>query len=403
MGLIGAFFGLGIVLGVLLGVSWGGYFLTARFLVPWPQTSFVRRFTMVIGSLLRTNMPLADGLEHADVARWGSRGYYCLHRITTELRHGASLGEALRRAGRMFGNYYVEMVEIGERAGRLPETFERLRRQGTRAHDEVVRLCGQVAYPLMVSVFLAAILIVAYVMVRIVPLFQVIFEEFGIELPRVTQWLIGASTWLVHNWPVILLSLTCLALVALVLMLARAPGRRVPVLGPLRDGLMLMLPGVRRLTRDLSVGRGALALGELTGHGMDLSDALEKAGQMPLNYWLARRLTTASRRMKAGVPADEALARVERPALARRLSLTPRPPSFMEPMLVMHARYGLRTGDMSGAMHRLAQICFDRFYLRLNTLVDAVAPVWTLANGLAVAFVCLGLFMPLITLMNAMG
>lgn len=403
MNVVGALFGLAISMGVLLGIFWGGYLLTARFLAPWPLTSFVRRFTMVTGSLLATRTPLADGLERADVARWGSRGYYRLREIATELRHGASLGEALRGARRTFGDYYVEMVEIGERSGKLAETFALFRRQGTRSHDEVVRLCGQVAYPLMVSMSLAGILILLFIMHRIIPQFQVMFTEFDIELPRLTMMLIEVSEWFAHYWSVFVLCATAAVLFGALARLTRSIDGRGSVIAALHDGLLLAIPGVRRLARDLSVGRAALAVGALTGHGMDLSDALEKVGKMKLNYWLARRLATASREMKAGVPADEALGWVEPQGPARRLSLVKGDPSFMEPMLVAHTRYGLQTGDMSGAMHRLSQICFDRFYLRLNMLVDVVAPAWTLVNGFAVAFVCLGLFMPLVTLMNKMG
>jgi len=403
LNVVGALFGLAISLGVLLGIFWGGYLLTARFLSPWPLTRFVRRFTMVAGSLLATRTPLADGLERADVARWGSRGYYRVREIATELRHGASLSEALRGARRAFGDYYVEMVEIGERSGTLAETFERFRRQGTRSHDEVVRLCGQVAYPLMVSLSLAGLLIIVFMMRKVIPQFQEMFADFDIELPWITERLIAVSGWFAHYWPVFVLCLTAAMLWGALARLTRGIDGRGAVVAALHDGLLLSIPGVRRLARDLSVGRAALAVGELTGHGMDLSDALEKAGRMRLNYWVARRLAGASREMKAGAPADEALEWVEPQGWARRLLFIKGHPSFMEPMLVAHTRYGLQTGDMSGAMHRLSQICFDRFYLRLNMLVDAVAPAWTLVNGLAVGFVCLGLFMPLVTLMNTMG
>ncbi|NIN72419.1 MAG: type II secretion system F family protein, partial [Gammaproteobacteria bacterium] len=61
------------------------------------------------------------------------------------------------------------------------------------------RVIGAMIYP--VVVISVAVLIVTGIMVFVIPKFQEIFNDFNVELPALTLWLIELSSWMAGQNP----------------------------------------------------------------------------------------------------------------------------------------------------------------------------------------------------------
>jgi type II secretory pathway component PulF len=124
--------------------------------------------------------------------------------VHAELRGGAALSEAMARQPRVFGPLYVAMVAAGEESGALSEALARL-----AAHmDEAVELRAQIRaallYPALMGIVAGAG--VTVLLLFVVPRFAAIVEGTGGVLPLSTRLLVGASTFLVNGWWLLLLA-----------------------------------------------------------------------------------------------------------------------------------------------------------------------------------------------------
>ena len=358
---------------------------------------FAQRFTVAAATFLRAGVPLADAIERADIsANAGDRK--ALGAIANSLRGGASLGEALAPYDRSFGELYIQFVRIAERAGTLPETFDRLQKHSAFVIRNQMRLVALCLYP--VINLGTATMIWLFIMVNIVPQFQTMFAEFDIALPPATAALMAIGQYLQGSWLwlVVLILGLYLAFRAL-----QGAGRRYPGCRAVTDGILMMIPVARRTIAEFSIGRGALVVSQLVSHGVGFSDALRIASEVRMNCWVSRWFESAADRIDAGTPPDDALQIIDRGTFLRVFRARGGALSPLAPGLVAYARWGMSTGDMSGSMERLADSYLRRCYLRMQLWAEAATPVAAFLTGLVVGFISLALFSCLVELANSMA
>ncbi len=81
-----------------------------------------------------------------------------------------------------FDNLYVNMVKAGEAGGALEVILQRLADFKERAQSLKKRVQGAMIYP--IAVIIVATAIVSGIMIFIIPKFEKIFDDFGIEAAR---------------------------------------------------------------------------------------------------------------------------------------------------------------------------------------------------------------------------
>ena len=118
--------------------------------------------------------------------------------VCDEIESGSSLSEALAKSPKVFDRLYVNMIKAGEAGGSLEVILRRLAEFKERTQSLKNQVIGAMIYPIMVVLFTIGIL--TFIMIRIIPEFKEMFEEFGIELPAMTQLLISISDRCVKLW-----------------------------------------------------------------------------------------------------------------------------------------------------------------------------------------------------------
>ncbi|NEQ25946.1 MAG: type II secretion system F family protein, partial [Microcoleus sp. SIO2G3] len=121
--------------------------------------------------------------------------------ISGEVQQGTNLSEAMRKHPECFDTLYVSMVQAGEVGGVLDEVLNRL----AKVLEDMARLRNQVksalAYPVAVGVI--AVLVFFAMTVFLIPIFAEIFEELGVELPALTQFMVNLSE-ILRSWRIII-------------------------------------------------------------------------------------------------------------------------------------------------------------------------------------------------------
>src|SRR5205085_4895433 len=117
--------------------------------------------------------------------------------VGDEIEGGATLSEAMAKSPSVFSRLFINMIKAGEAGGALEVILRRLSEFLERSESLKRKVKGAMIYP--VVVVLVAVGILTFIMLRIVPVFQKMFEEFGLKLPAMTTLLVNISKWVVHH------------------------------------------------------------------------------------------------------------------------------------------------------------------------------------------------------------
>jgi len=287
--------------------------------------------------------------------------------LADRLERGESLSSAMRSVPGVADRETRLAVALGERTGTLATCLRDVQRERwTAAWLEVA---PRFLYPPAVLLFVAGI--TTFLTLAILPKFEKIFKDFDEKLPAVTLAIVDVFAWL--DTYAILTSIAKVLLVAGISLAIANPTARwhMPILGRLyRSGIQATV---------------LRTLGRLLAAGQTVSQSLEFLGESEdLPLVVKRRLRDAHTIVERGETLDAALERV---------GLLPR---SMSPLV----RAAERVRTLPWALGELGDHLAGRAFRMVRRLSLIVSPLMLLAVGFMVAFVVIGIFMPLIQLIS---
>lgn len=223
-------------------------------------------FTRQLATMMKAGVPLvqsfeivADGLDNPAMKE-------VVLGIKTEVEGGNSFAQSLRKYPLIFDELFCSLVHSGEQAGALETMLDRVAQYKEKSELLKMKIKKAMKYPATVVVVAAIVTVI--LLMKVVPVFQDLFEGFGAELPAFTQFVIGLSEGLQKNWFFFLLVVG-----GFFVSFAEAKKRSEAFRNWL-DRTMLRLPIVGDLTYKSTVARFARTLSTTFAAGVPLIDAL---------------------------------------------------------------------------------------------------------------------------------
>ena len=318
-------------------------------------------------------MPLAPALEAVSSQCRGEYRRKVLS-LAHYLRLGMPLPQALEREPGVFPKEAVVLANVGWESGVLGGALREAAAARTTLQPAWIGFAGRFAY--LIFVLYALQVIVGFIMYFIVPKFEAIFKDFGIDLPEVTKVLIGLSHLFVGSGGIFALLIVCLELLFLIYLPLSFYGWSrwyVPFIDRLflarHSGLIL-----RSLARVVE-GEKPIEWGVAT-----LVKSYPTA-------WVRRRLRKVALDLTQGK--DWCFSLRDR-GLIRRADAA----------VLESAR---RVGNLTWALRETAESGERRLAFRLQAWVYALFPVFVVAIGAMVAFICVSYCRPLIKLIERLA
>ncbi len=289
--------------------------------------------------------------------------------LIDELASGETLSQALKAVPAVASHETRVAAAIGELSGNLAECLRRSARE--RMTAAWLELIPRFVYPFVLLFFIFGLL--AFFMVNVFPKFQAIFRDFKLPLPVQTQFMILWWDFTLQNIAWVGAGVVVLVLLGAGLM--RSPTLRwyFPVIGRLYSWEMRSL-----VLRSLSL---LMEMGHPAPQALGL---LQEVGDWPGP--MQRRLATAKRAIEAGQPLAVAL------RSARLLSTNMVP-------LVQSAE---RSRNLPWTLSELGELLSGRAYRVARRLAMFVAPLLVIAIGVVVGLVVIGIFVPLVNLIEGL-
>lgn len=284
---------------------------------------------------------------------------------------GFRLSDAMARQGSAFPPLYRAMVAAGEGSSALDDILERLADLLEREQQVRGKLITALVYPAALA--LTAVAVVIALMTFVVPKVVEQFDSMGRALPLLTRVVITVSD-LMATWGLPLLILAVIGAVAFTRLLAR-PAFRLRF-----DALVLKLPFIGRLLRDVHAARLARTLSIMVGSGLPMLEGLVITARTVHN----RVLRAATDRMVAAIREGGSLSAAMRGA------------GVFPPTLLYMTASGENSGQLGPMLERAADYLEREFNTFTSVAMSLLEPVIIVVLGGVVAVIVLAILLPIL-------
>jgi general secretion pathway protein F len=291
---------------------------------------------------------------------------------------GQRLSEAMRREATSFPSLYRAMIAAGESSGSLPDILQRLADLLERQAEMRGKLLSALAYPIILA--LVAILVVAGLMISVVPRVVEQFDDVDQQLPAITRFVMAISAFLAQYYWAILIAI--FAFVGLLILARRNEGFRLSF-----DRMLLRIPFLGRLIRDLNAARMARTLSTMV------------SSRLPLLEGLKLTRDTVSNRVLRQANDDM----IETVRSGGSLSGAMRTAGVFPPLLVYLTAGGESAGQLDIMLARAADYLEREFDNFTSAALSMLEPLIIVVMGGLVAVIILSILLPILQLQNLAG
>jgi type II secretory pathway component PulF len=344
---------------ILIAVSLAAlaeYRLAQRYALLWALAAAAERSIPLI--------PIIEAIARERGGTFAWRG----RRLAAMLKAGMPLRDAIERSQKLFPRQTLPLIHVGCQSGALAPALRQAASIAKLDQPVWQFVLGRFFYLCCLAYF--GLGVVTFLMLKIVPSFEKIFKEFGVQMPAMTQAVIAGARLFTALW---FLSVPLLPVFGLLLLYAvfRYAGL-----------LAWDLPGMGPLTRRLDTALIFDALALAAGHQRPLPEAVECLARTYPKPPIRRRLFRALADIHGGRDWCESL----------------RDQGLMKQADRAILQAAQRVGNLPWALREMADSNRRRLAYRLYALVQILFPAVILLFGLAVMFFVVGMFVPLITL-----
>lgn len=329
---------------------------------------------------VQAGLPLVQGLRTIARANRSPRQKAMLAHLIEQVESGRSLSEAAASWGRPFSDLTINLFRAGEASGKLPEILE----QCATLLDKDVKLrrtlTSGLIYPAILAVLItiALVIIVTYIVPTILAPFA--GQLSADKLPVPTRIVMGAAAFLKAYWWIIAGFLAGLAFLAVSLW--RRPSSRLAI-----DRMLLRVPLVGKVLRDVAVARFTRTLGTLVDAGLPALTGLKVTKATLGNAAMEKVIDEVCEQVSSGKTISDPMERS----------------GYFPPLLTQIVGLGERSGRLPQMLKQAANVFEDRTEMSVKIFTTLFPPLLIVVAAVVVGFVVAAVILPLIQMQEMIG
>ena len=159
-------------------------------------------FCRIFSTMINAGLPLIQCLDLLAQQEQNKAFAKIIRSVKEDIEGGTSLTDALKKYPKVFDELFVNLIAAGEAGGILDVVLGRLSNYLEKAMKLKAKVKSAMTYP--IAVLVISFGVVALLLLKVIPVFQKMFEGMGSELPGPTAMVIAASEFAQSYWWVIL-------------------------------------------------------------------------------------------------------------------------------------------------------------------------------------------------------
>jgi type IV pilus assembly protein PilC len=298
--------------------------------------------------------------------------------VVEDIESGSTLSEAFAKHPKAFDRLYCNMIKAGEAGGALEAILQRLADFKEKSQSLKRRIKSAMVYPAVVITVACAI--VGFILYFIIPKFESIFADFGVDLPKMTKFLIAASHVVVRRFWVVILTPIIIWIIIKLLYRNRTGAY-------ILDRIKLMIPVMGAIVEKSTVARTMRTLGTLVQSGVPILESLNIVRDTAGNAVFERAFTRIYESIREG----ETIAQPLREA------------RIVDDIVVNMIDVGEETGELDNMLNKIADNYDEEVETLVESLVSLLEPVMIVVLGGIIGFIVIALFLPLVQLITKLS
>lgn len=337
-------------------------------------------FAKRLGMILRAGMPIMEGLYMLRGETRTKSASYIFQSLIFDVSNGRALSVGLGKFERIFGQFCVNIVKVGESSGTLHENLDYLAEELKKKQALRRKVIGALVYPAVIVFATVGItsMLTVYIFPKIIPIFQ------GVKatLPFSTKALIAISGFLGQYGLWVIAGIVAFFVGFIVLM------RFVPQFHFAMDHVLLRTPVIGKLSRYYNLANCTRTLSLLLKSDVGVVNALELVAASTRNLVYRQALMNAAQHITKGQK------------ISSQMQKTPRLfPSMMTQMVLV----GESTGNLSSSLMFLSDMYEEEINDLTKNLTTMLEPILMIIMGLLVGFIAVSIITPIYSITQGLS
>jgi len=335
-------------------------------------------FARVFATMINAGLPLIQCLELLASQEENKTFAKMITAIKDDVAGGATLTDAFKKYPEVFDELFVNLVAAGESGGILDVILGRLSNYMEKAMKLKARVKGAMTYP--ISVLVISIGVVAVLLLKVIPVFQSMFEGMGSTLPAPTQFLVNASQFTKHYF---------LYMVGVVVFIGYAFKRfyKTEKGRLLCDDLILKAPVFGPLLKKVAVAKFTRTMSTMMASGVPILEGLAIVSKTAGNRIIEMALMKTRQSISEGKPIAEPLAET----------------NIFPPMVVQMIAVGEATGALDAMLAKIADFYDDEVDAAVDALTALLEPFMMVFLGGVVGGMIIAMYLPIFQMASVVG
>src|SRR5947209_3529718 len=255
--------------------------------------------TRQLSTMITSGMAILRALQVHENQTKSKRLQETLAGVRLDVEAGLLLSDALERHPKVFNPLYVSMVRAGEAGGLLDASLRRTADQLEKDASLRRQVRAATIYPTIVITF--ALVVLLALVAFLIPVFVNVFKQFGGHLPALTQFMVGLSNFVNHQW-----------YLGIIIIAGSLFGffkwKRSKIGRPKWDAFKLRIPlKIGDVIQKVALARWSRTLSSLTSAGVPIMQALEITGRTAGNAVVEKSMGEVISSVKSGGTISEPL------------------------------------------------------------------------------------------------
>lgn len=300
--------------------------------------------------------------------------------IISKIQNHIQLGNSITQSflsTNLFSNFFVNMISAGEVSGNLDIVLDNLANYYEKESALKSKIYNILIYPIILII--TSIFVGLFTIIFLIPNFQMIFENNGINPPLLTRIMIDISIFIRNNFIYFVLGILFLTLYVFYFV------KNSKKLKNKINTIIFQIPYISEITKIVIAARYSRALYILINSGVQIVDALQISSKVIDNEFANERLEIGIEYIKRGNSIGESL------------SLS----NIFPNMFISMIKIGEESGKLDKSLSTINKYYENELDKKTQQFMSYIQPAIILILGIIVGTMLISIVTPMFDMVNA--
>jgi len=335
-------------------------------------------FARIFSTMINAGLPLIQCLDLLGKQEQNKTFAKVIGNIKGDIEGGSTLTDALKKYPKIFDELFVNLVAAGESGGILDVILQRLSVYMEKSMKLKSKVKGAMTYP--AAVLVISFGVVAVLLLKVIPVFQKMFEGMGGALPGPTQFMVDLSQF-AQNYFIYMVGILVAAFYGFKKFYATEKGTLII------DQLILKSPVFGPLLKKVAVSKFTRTLSTMMSSGVPIIEGLGIVSKTAGNKIVENALIKTKQSISEGKTIAEPLMETD----------------IFPAMVVQMIAVGEATGALDTMLAKIADFYDDEVDAAVGAMTALLEPFMMVFLGGVVGGMIIAMYLPIFQMASAAG